>query len=171
LLGHDRLLARFDAESPPSLDGVPNDFHVEEASGIRLHTSVGPIIVDFRGVPAPMNQANVVALARRGYFDGTRVHHVVAGVVVQGGDPRSDGYGGPGYLVPCEWSNLRFERGTVGVASLGKDTGGGQIFITQTDQPQLDARYTVLGRVVEGLDVLDQILPGDEIERVDVLDL
>jgi len=68
-------------------------------------------------------------------------------------------------LVPCEWSNHRYERGTVGIALAGKDTGGSQFFVTQTPQPHLDARYTVVGRVVRGMDVVDSLLPGDAIEK------
>jgi cyclophilin family peptidyl-prolyl cis-trans isomerase len=111
----------------------------------------------------------LVALAEAGFFDGLSFHRVVPGIVVQGGDPRGDGYGGPGYVVPCEWSNLRYERGTVGIALAGKDTGGSQFFGTQTPQPHLDARYTVVGHVATGLDVIDLLLPGDRIESVEVI--
>ena len=94
---------------------------------------------------------------------------MVPGFVVQGGDPRGDGYGGSRYLVPCEWSNLRYERGTVGIALAGKDTGGSQLFIAHEAPRHLDARYTVIGRVIEGMEVVDLLLPGDRIESVEVL--
>ena len=96
--------------------------------------------------------------------------HSIGGFVVQGGDPRGDGYGGPGHVMPCEWSSLRYERGTVGIALAGKDTGGSQLFITHDSPRHLDARYTVIGRVVEGLDVVDAIWPYDRIVRVERLD-
>jgi cyclophilin family peptidyl-prolyl cis-trans isomerase len=116
-----------------------------------------------------LNQANLSHIARNGGFDGLRFHRVVSGFVVQGGDPRGDGYGGPGWIVPCEWSNLRYERGTVGIALAGKDTGGSQLFITHTPQQHLDGRYTIVGHVTEGLEVLDRLLPHDRIDRVEVL--
>ena len=139
-------------------------------AGLRLHTDAGPITIDFTGAPAPIAQANLAALAERGFFDRLVFHRVVPGFVVQGGDPRGDGYGGPGHVMPCEWSSLRYERGTVGIALAGKDTGGSQIFIVHDQPRHLDARYTVIGRVVEGLDVVDAIWPYDSITKVEVLD-
>jgi cyclophilin family peptidyl-prolyl cis-trans isomerase len=115
------------------------------------------------------NQATVASLADEGFYDGLSFHRVVPGFVIQGGDPRGDGYGGPGFLVPCEWSNQKYERGVVGMALAGKDTGGSQFFVAQAREPRLDGRYTILGRVTEGLDVLDAILPHDIIERIEVI--
>ena len=116
------------------------------AQGLRVHTEKGVIEIDFAGAPAPVGQHALAALAERGYFDGLRWHRVVPDFVIQGGDPRGDGYGGPGFTLPCEWSNLAYERGTVGIALAGKDTGGSQIFITQSRQPHLDGRYTIFDR-------------------------
>ena len=173
LLGHDDLLAHFDELQPASF---PDAFAPEiasaaeaTASGLRLHTEAGAITIAFDGAPAPLMQANLVRLTERGYFDGVGFHRVVPGFVVQGGDPRGDGYGGPGWLVPCEWSNLRYERGTVGVALAGKDTGGSQIFVAQAPQPHLDGRYTVVGRVSEGMEVVDRLLVHDRITKAEVL--
>jgi cyclophilin family peptidyl-prolyl cis-trans isomerase len=136
-----------------------------------VRTEAGSFAIAFEGAATPFNQANLVALAEAGFFNGLSFHRVVPGFVVQGGDPRGDGYGGPGYVVPCEWSNLRYERGTVGIALAGKDTGGSQFFVTQTPQPHLDARYTVVGQVGEGLEVIDRLLPGDIIEAVEVVEI
>jgi cyclophilin family peptidyl-prolyl cis-trans isomerase len=174
LLGHDDLLARFDAApaAPPPTFGVGAQV-LERARGVRgvlVRTTRGDLTIDFSGAPAPMNQANLVELARAGYFDQIRWHRVVPGFVVQGGDPRGDGYGGPGYLVPCEWSALRFERGTVGVALAGKDTGGSQFFVTLARQPHLDARYTVIGQVTSGMEVVDRLTPHDRILGVTALE-
>lgn len=168
---------RFDAEPPvarrggfaPWLDTVDAAGGEGAATGLRVQTPRGSFQIDFEGASAPMNQANLVRLAKAGHFDGLRWHRVVPGFVLQGGDPRSDGYGGVGYLVPCEWSPLRYRRGTVGIPLAGRDTGSGQIFITQGPQPHLDGRYTVVGTVTEGLDVVDRLLPHDRIERVEVL--
>ncbi len=141
---------------------------LEGAWGLELSTSAGSIQIRFEGA-APINQAALVSLAAEGFFDGLSFHRVVPGFVVQGGDPRGDGYGGPGFLVPCERSNQKYERGVVGMALAGKDTGGSQFFIAHDREPRLDARYTIVGRVVEGLDVLDAILPHDRITKVEVL--
>lgn len=180
LLGHPELLRSFDqleresaasrpSAFPPELSAALDRFIAQRPVGLRVQTSAGSFTIAFEGVAAPLNQANLVALAEAGYFDGLSFHRIVPGFVVQGGDPRGDGYGGPGYVVPCEWSNLRYERGTVGIALAGKDTGGSQFFITQTPQPHLDARYTVVGQVGAGLEVIDLLLPGDRIEAVEIL--
>lgn len=140
-------------------------------AGLRLHTDAGAIEIAFAGAPAPIAQGVLAGLARAGRFDGLGFHRVVPGFVVQGGDPRGDGYGGPGYVIPCEWSDLRYERGVVGIALAGKDTGGSQFFVAQTRQPHLDGRFTVVGRVrAEDMDVVDRILPHDAIERVEILE-
>lgn len=179
LLDHDALLAEFDARELAR--PVGSDFGVERVDdleafdarpvrGLRVETTAGTFTVEFEGAVAPINQANLSALAKAGFYDGLGFHRVVPGFVVQGGDPRGDGYGGPGYTVPCEWSNTRYERGTVGIALAGKDTGGSQFFVTHTPQPHLDARYTVVGRVPEAdMAVVDLLLPGDRIERVEVV--
>jgi cyclophilin family peptidyl-prolyl cis-trans isomerase len=176
LRGHATLLSVFDAAVP---ERFPGGFApaVHEAvtrlghrvGGLRLHTDAGPITIDFSGAPAPIAQANLAALAERGFFEGLVFHRVVPGFVVQGGDPRGDGYGGPGHVMPCEWSSLRYERGTVGIALAGKDTGGSQLFIAHDQPRHLDARYTVVGRVVEGLETIDAIWPYDAITKVEVL--
>lgn len=177
LRGHPDLVAAFDAAVPASFpDGFPPEVHeattrlAGRVAGLRLHTDAGAITIDFAGAPAPIAQANLAALAERGFFDRLVFHRVVPGFVVQGGDPRGDGYGGPGHVMPCEWSSLRYERGTVGIALAGKDTGGSQLFIAHDQPRHLDARYTVIGRVVEGLDVVDALWPYDAIQRVEVLD-
>ena len=139
-----------------------------DVDGLRIITSAGTMTITFEG-PAPWNQAVVASLAAEGFYDGLTFHRVVPGFVVQGGDPRGDGYGGPGFLVPCEWSNQHYERGVVGMALAGKDTGGSQFFIAQAREPRLDARYTILGRVTEGLDVLDALLPHDRMIEVELV--
>jgi cyclophilin family peptidyl-prolyl cis-trans isomerase len=179
LRGHEGLVVAFDAAVP---ERFPEGFAppVHEATtrlggrvaGLRLHSDAGVITIDFTGAPAPIAQANLAALAERGFFDGLVFHRVVPGFVVQGGDPRGDGYGGPGHVMPCEWSNLRYERGTVGIALAGKDTGGSQLFIAHDQPRHLDARYTVVGQVVEGpdgLDTIDALWPYDVITKVEVL--
>jgi cyclophilin family peptidyl-prolyl cis-trans isomerase/HEAT repeat protein len=122
---------------------------------------------------APRAVASFVQLARRGFYDGLAFHRVVPDFVVQGGDPRGDGYGGPGYSLRCEINAHLFERGTVGIALAGKDTGGSQFFVTHSSQPQLDGRFTVIGQLLGGLEVLDALQAGDRMlkVRIEVRDL
>ena len=116
---------------------------------------------------APLAAWNFAELAGKGFFDGVFVHRVVPGFVVQDGDPRGDGFGGPGYAIRDEFNPVPFEAGTVGMASDGKDTAGSQWFVTLSAQPHLDGRYTAFGRVVHGLrEVVEAIRPGDRVVSI-----
>jgi cyclophilin family peptidyl-prolyl cis-trans isomerase/HEAT repeat protein len=131
-----------------------------------LKTRHGTIEIQLDVVEAPLTSASFVALARRGFYDGLSFHRVEPGFVVQGGCPRGDGNGGPGYALRCEITRRSYGRGSVGMALSGKDTGGSQFFITLAPQPQLDGGYTLFGQVVSGMEAVDKIRPGDLIERV-----
>jgi HEAT repeat protein/cyclophilin family peptidyl-prolyl cis-trans isomerase len=133
-----------------------------------LRTRHGAIEIHLDVVEAPLTTASFVDLARQGFYDGLVFHRVEPGFVVQGGCPRGDGNGGPGYSLRCEITRRSYGRGAVGMALSGKDTGGSQFFITLTPQPQLDGGYTLFGRVVAGLEAVEKIRPGDVIERVEV---
>ncbi|MFN8062066.1 MAG: HEAT repeat domain-containing protein [Vicinamibacterales bacterium] len=137
---------------------------------VFVDTAEGTIEIELAVLDAPQTAQNLVALARRGFFAGLRIHRVVPNFVVQLGDPRGDGEGGPGYAIRDELNMLPYVRGTVGMALDWEDTGGSQFFITHSPQPHLDARYTVVGRVVAGLDVVDRLAVGDEVVRVRVWD-
>jgi cyclophilin family peptidyl-prolyl cis-trans isomerase len=138
---------------------------------VYLDTDRGTIQIELAVIDAPLTVENFVALARKGYFNGLSVHRVVADFVVQDGDPRGDGEGGPGYTIRDELNELPYLRGTVGMAlDPWPDTGGSQWFITHSPQPHLDAKYTVFGRVVAGMDVVDRIQQGDVIRQVRVWD-
>jgi cyclophilin family peptidyl-prolyl cis-trans isomerase len=132
-----------------------------------LTTVRGPIRLELFGAEAPITAWNFLALARSGYYRNTRFHRVVPNFVAQDGDPRDDGNGGPGYAIRDEMNRHRYERGAVGMALSGPDTGGSQYFITHSPQPHLDGHYTVFGRVLQGYDVLDRIVQGDLITRID----
>jgi cyclophilin family peptidyl-prolyl cis-trans isomerase/HEAT repeat protein len=132
-----------------------------------IQTVRGPIELELFGDDAPITAWNFLTLARSGYYRNTRFHRVVPNFVAQDGDPRDDGNGGPGYAIRDEMNPNRYERGAVGMALSGPDTGGSQYFITHSPQPHLDGHYTVFGRVVRGYDVLDKIVQGDLIMRVD----
>ena len=135
-----------------------------------IETDHGTIELELNVIDAPITSENFMVLARRGFYDGLAFHRVVPNYVVQGGDPRSDGEGGPGYTLRDELNQLPYLRGTVGMALDWEDTGGSQFFITHSPQPHLDGRYTTFARVVAGLDVVDQLEQGDLIRRVLVWD-
>ncbi len=134
----------------------------------HIHTPRGKITLRLLPELAPVTVANFIELARAGFYNGLIFHRVVPGFVIQGGDPRGDGWGGPGYTIPCEYSATLYDRGVVGIAHAGKDTGGSQFFITHTPQPHLNGRYTVFARVTEGMDVVDAITIFDKIERIEI---
>ena len=133
-----------------------------------LKTRHGTIEILLDVVETPLTTASFVDLARRGFYDGLTFHRVEPGFVIQGGCPRGDGNGGPGYTLRCEISQRPYGRGAVGMALSGKDTGGSQFFITHSPQPHLDGGYTLFGQVVNGMDVVDKIRPGDVIEHVEI---
>ena len=135
-----------------------------------FETSKGRIRIALFADDAPLTVANFVNLARRGFYDGTTFHRVVPGFLAQGGDPRGDGFGGPGAHLPDEPGLQPFGRGAVGMARLGPDASGGQFFITQAPAPHLDGRFTLFGRVASGMEVVDQVQPGDVIRRVEIWD-
>jgi cyclophilin family peptidyl-prolyl cis-trans isomerase len=115
---------------------------------------------------ATLNVDNFIQLAKRGYFNGITVHRVVPNFVIQDGDPRGDGNGGPGYQIRCEINEVPYERGAVGMALSGKDTGGSQWFVTHSPQPHLDGGYTVFGNVVAGMETVDGVVRGDVIRSI-----
>jgi cyclophilin family peptidyl-prolyl cis-trans isomerase len=133
---------------------------------VFLDTDKGTIEIELAVLEAPLTADNFLALARRGYFSGMPIHRVVPTFVVQAGDQRGDGEGGPGYTLRDEINMLPYVRGAVGMALDGADTGGSQFFITHAPQPQLDGKYTVFGRVVAGMDVVDRLQQWDVIRRV-----
>jgi cyclophilin family peptidyl-prolyl cis-trans isomerase/HEAT repeat protein len=135
-----------------------------------IETDRGMIQLELAVLDAPLTVDNFISLARSGFYDGVPIHRVVPDFVIQAGDPRGDGEGGPGYTIRDELNQRSYERGTVGMALDWEDTGGSQFFITHSPQPHLDARYTVFGRVLAGMEIVDQIEPWDVIRRVRVWD-
>ncbi len=138
------------------LRSLPDTVHV------KLETIRGDIMMDFYKNIAPFTVMNVLKLAtQRGFYRGLTFHRIVPTFVVQGGDPRGDGWGGSGYAIRSEFSQLTYETGTLGIASAGKDTEGSQFFITQTPQPHLDGRYTIFGKVTSGMEAVDKLQLDD----------
>lgn len=136
---------------------------VAGSASVAMETTKGTLVVKLRPDLAPATVVNFLALAEKGFYDGVSFHRIVPGFVSQTGDPTGTSYGGPGYTIRCELSGAPYERGTVGMALAGQDTGGSQFFITYSAQPHLERQYTVFGRVVEGIDVLDSLQPWDSI--------
>lgn len=134
----------------------------------RIETERGTIELELDPADAPVTVYNFVSLARRGYFDGQSFHRVVPNFVIQAGDPRGDGNGGPGYAIRDELNPRRYRRGTLGMALSGPNTGGSQFFVTHAPQPHLDGGYTVFGQLRAGGDVLDRIVQGDRIDRITI---
>ena len=138
------------------------------ARTVTIVTERGAMELRLLTADAPLTVYNLVTLAEQGYFGGQRFHRVVPNFVVQGGDPRGDGNGGPGYAIRDELNRRRYGRGVLGMALSGPNTGGSQFFVTHSPQPHLDGGYTVFGELLEGGDVLDRIIQGDRIVRVTV---
>ena len=135
----------------------------------RLTTTRGVIDVDLDPTAAPWNVAALVAHTRAGFYNGLDFHRVVPGFVVQGGDPEGTGWGGAGYTLPSEPGTARFTRGAVGIADAGKDTGGCQFFFMHARAPHLEGRFTWVGHVTSGQDIVDSLLIGDTITRAEIL--
>ncbi len=133
---------------------------------VSIETDRGTLQLALYAGDAPLTVQNFLTLADRRYFDGSRWHRVVPNFVIQDGDPRGDGNGGPGWAIRDEINPRPYVRGTVGMALSGADTGGSQFFICHSPQPHLDGAYTVFGQVIEGDDVLEQIVQGDRIRRI-----
>ncbi|GJQ20139.1 MAG: peptidyl-prolyl cis-trans isomerase [Bacteroidia bacterium] len=143
-----------------TLESIPANLKAE------IRTERGSIVVRFHRDAAPFTVLSFYKLIRKKFFDGLTFHRVVPNFVIQGGDPRGDGWGGPNYALRSEFSLLNYGRGEVGVASAGKDTEGCQFFITHSPQPHLDGRYTIFASVESGYGALDTIQPGDKILNI-----
>jgi cyclophilin family peptidyl-prolyl cis-trans isomerase/HEAT repeat protein len=152
------------AYGDPQLIAPPNSPHA------FIETAKGSIEIELAVLDAPQTTRNFMALARKGFFNGLSIHRVVPNFVVQDGDPRGDGGGGPGYSIRDELNDRPYVRGTVGMALSWRDTGGSQFFITHSPQPHLDGRYTVFGHVVAGMEVVDRIQQGDVIQQIRIWD-
>ena len=170
----DALLALGETAPPPGEAGRGlrvDDYRelllaAEGTHRVRVETDKGELTLDLACARAPLTCTNFLSLARQGFYDGLTFHRVVPDFVVQGGDPRGDGSGGPSWEVRDEIGLLRYERGVVGMALSGPDTGGSQFFITLSPQPHLDGGYTAFGTVTAGLEVLDRLEQWDRIVRV-----
>lgn len=140
----------------------------------EIHTSKGVMKVEFYEKDAPIAVANFCKLAEKGFYDGLTFHRVIPNFVIQGGCPKGDGTGGPGYKIDCETSgeNQYHDKGVLSMAHAGRNTGGSQFFVchSRDNTAHLDGVHTCFGRVYEGLDVIDTIQANDVIEKIVVTD-
>lgn len=136
---------------------------------VKIETTQGVIILKLLVEEAPGSTANFVALINKKYFDGKYVHRVVPNFVMQTGCNRGNGYGSEDYSIRSEFSTTRYQEGSVGMASAGKDTEGTQWFITHSPTPHLNGRYSIFAQVVEGMEVVHLIQVGDQIKSVSIL--
>lgn len=135
-------------------------------------TEKGNMKVEFYDKDAPNTVANFVKLSKEGFYDGLTFHRVIPDFVIQGGCPDGTGMGGPGYSIDCELDgdNQFHDRGVLSMAHAGRNTGGSQFFIchSRNNTAHLDRNHTCFGKVVEGVDVIDDIRQGDKIEKITI---
>jgi peptidyl-prolyl cis-trans isomerase B (cyclophilin B) len=138
----------------------------------EIKTAKGTMKIEFFEADAPNTVKNFIDLAEKGFYDGLTFHRVIPDFVIQGGCPRGDGTGGPGYSIDCELDggNQYHDRGVLSMAHAGRNTGGSQFFIchSRNNTAHLDRNHTVFGKVTEGLEVIDQIRQGDVMEKVSI---
>ncbi|MEN1761089.1 peptidylprolyl isomerase [Anoxynatronum sibiricum] len=137
-----------------------------------IETRKGTMVIELFEQDAPGTVANFEKLIKDGFYDGLTFHRVIPDFVIQGGCPHGTGTGGPGYTIKCELDNnpKRHERGSLSMAHAGRDTGGSQFFVCHSPQPHLDGNHTVFGKVIEGLEVIDDIRQGDVMDKVTIME-
>lgn len=139
-----------------------------------IHTQKGDMNIEFYHNDAPKTVENFIKLSKDGFYDGLTFHRVIPDFVIQGGCPQGTGVGGPGYNIDCELDgdNQYHDRGVLSMAHAGRNTGGSQFFIchNRTNTAHLDRNHTCFGKVVDGLDVIDEIKPGDKINSIEIIE-
>lgn len=140
----------------------------------EIHTEKGLMKVEFYEKDAPNTVKNFADLSKKGYYDGLTFHRVIPNFVIQGGCPNGIGNGGPGYSIDCELDgdNQYHDRGVLSMAHAGRNTGGSQFFIchSRNNTAHLDRNHTCFGKVVEGVDIVDDIRQGDKIEKIVIIE-
>ncbi|KYG83197.1 cyclophilin [Roseivirga seohaensis] len=136
----------------------------------EIQTEKGVMKVEFYEKDAPNTVKNFTDLAKKGFYDGLTFHRVLPNFVIQGGCPNGTGAGGPGYKIDCELNgdNQYHDRGVLSMAHAGRNTGGSQFFIchSRDNTAHLDRNHTCFGKVVEGVDIVDEIRQGDKINKI-----
>ena len=164
------MLFRGENESTETKENMSNNTKIYAV----IETEKGVMKAELYADATPGTVANFVDLAQHGFYDGLTFHRVIPDFVIQGGCPRGDGTGGPGYTIKCETSAPRqyHDRGVLSMAHAGRDTGGSQFFIclNRENTQHLDGRHTCFGKVVEGIDVIDDIRQGDRMLSIKIVE-
>ena len=139
---------------------------------VIMETEKGVMKIELYPDEAPGTVKNFTDLIKKGFYDGLTFHRVIDNFVIQGGCPHGTGTGGPGYKIKCEVEGNPHKhlRGSLSMAHAGRDTGGSQFFICHSPQTHLDGNHTVFGRVIEGLDIVDEIRKGDKMVKLTVVE-
>lgn len=135
---------------------------------VRITTNKGAFVMQLDVEAAPGSVTNFIQLIEQGYYNGKNFHRVIPNFVAQGGCPRGDGMGGMEYTIRSEFALHDYKTGAVGLASSGKDTESCQFFVTHCSTPHLEGKYTIIGYVTEGMDLIEKIIPGDVIESISI---
>ena len=135
-----------------------------------IETDKGNIVLELFDKDAPNTVANFETLIKKGFYDGLNFHRVISDFMIQGGCPNGRGTGGPGYTIKCEINPNKHVRGALSMAHAGRDTGGSQFFICHNNFPHLDGVHTVFGKVIEGIEVVDNVEQGDKMNKVTIVE-
>jgi peptidyl-prolyl cis-trans isomerase B (cyclophilin B) len=158
------------AQAPKPAEPQKGSARVSQTAEIAMEKG-GIIKIEFFADDAPKTVENFVTLAKKGFYNGLTFHRIEPGFVVQGGDPKGDGTGGPGYKIKAEFNKNQHERGAVAMArSNDPDSAGSQFYITLAPAHFLDGKYTVFGKVVSGMNIVDNIKKGDKMKSVTIMD-
>lgn len=134
-----------------------------------IETKKGNIVLELFDNDAPNTVENFVKLINQEFYNGLTFHRVIPNFMIQGGCPKGNGTGGPGYKIKCEINPRKHTKGALSMAHAGKNTGGSQFFITHSPQPHLDGVHTVFGQVIEGMEVVNKIKNNDVMTKVTVV--
>ena len=140
----------------------------------EIHTAKGLMKVELYEKETPGTVKNFIQLAKKGFYNNLNFHRVIPNFVIQGGCPNGNGAGGPGYKIDCEVTGERqhHERGVLSMAHAGRNTGGSQFFVchSRDNTAHLDGNHTCFGKVVEGVDIVDDIVQGDKINKIVIVE-
>ncbi len=153
--------------TPICMAQVPEGVTMENAANplIKISTDKGDMLLELFPDSAPKHVEGMITLVKKGYYNGLNFHRVVPGFVIQGGCPKGDGTGGPGYTLPAEFNKRKHVKGTLAMArTMDPNSAGSQFYICLDVIPHLDNQYTVFGQVVKGHDIPEKIKQGDKMK-------
>ena len=158
------------AQAPKPAEPQKGHAHVTQTAEITMEKG-GIIKIEFFADDAPKTVENFVTLAKKGFYNGLTFHRIEPNFVIQGGDPKGDGTGGPGYKIKAEFNKNKHDRGAVAMArSNDPDSAGSQFYIVLAPSNFLDGKYTVFGKVVSGMNIVDNVKKGDKMKSVTIMD-